>query len=331
MQGRVFSGIQPTHGIHLGNYLGAIRHWVPLQESYDCIYCIVDQHALTALQTPAELRRNTREAAAALIAAGVDPGRSILFVQSHVPAHSQLTWVLSCVARMGWLGRMTQFKEKAGKHREDAPVGLFTYPVLMAADILAYKATHVPVGEDQKQHLELARDIAGAFNRKFDAECFPSPEPMILGEATRVMSLRDGTRKMSKSDPSDQSRINLTDDADAIALKIRRAKSDSIMGVTYDPEARPEASNLLTIYAALSSRPRAEVEAEFRTTPFAEFKSRLADLAVERLAPIAGEMRRLQADPDHLDGVLREGAARAAAIAERVLGEVYDLVGFLKV
>lgn len=331
MQGRIFSGIQPTHGIHLGNYLGAIRHWVRLQGAYDCIYCLVDQHALTTLQAPEEMRRNTREAAAALLAAGVDPERSILFVQSHVAAHAQLAWVLSCVAPMGWLNRMTQFKEKAGKDRENAPVGLFTYPVLMAADILAYKATHVPVGEDQKQHLELARDLAGAFNRKFATELFPLPEPMILGEATRVMSLRDGTKKMSKSDPSDQSRINLTDDAGAIALKIRRAKSDSILGVTYDPENRPEASNLLTIYAALAERPRAEVEAEFRETPFAEFKARLAELAVEKLAPIAGEMRRLMADPGHIDSVLREGARRARALAGPVLDEAYDRVGFLKV
>jgi tryptophanyl-tRNA synthetase len=329
MQGRIFSGIQPTHGIHLGNYLGAIRHWVRLQESYDCIFCLVDQHALTTLQAPEEMRRNTREAAAALLAAGIDPQRSILFVQSNVAVHAQLAWVLSCVSPMGWLNRMTQFKEKAGKDRENAPVGLFTYPVLMAADILAYQATHVPVGEDQKQHLELARDVAGAFNRKFETDLFPLPEPMILGEATRVMSLRDGTKKMSKSDPSDQSRISLTDDADAIALKIRRAKSDSILGVSYDPQARPEASNLLTIFAALSDRPRAEVEAEHAGTSFSEFKTRLADLAVEKLAPIAGEMRRLLADPGHLDAILQSGAERASAIAGPVLSQAYERVGFL--
>jgi tryptophanyl-tRNA synthetase len=329
MQGRIFSGIQPTHGIHLGNYLGAIRHWVRLQESYDCIFCLVDLHALTTLQAPEEMRRNTREAAAALLAAGIDPQRSILFVQSNVAVHAQLAWVLSCVSPMGWLNRMTQFKEKAGKDRENAPVGLFTYPVLMAADILAYQATHVPVGEDQKQHLELARDVAGAFNRKFETDLFPLPEPMILGEATRVMSLRDGTKKMSKSDPSDQSRISLTDDADAIALKIRRAKSDSILGVSYDPQARPEASNLLTIFAALSDRPRAEVEAEHAGTSFSEFKTRLADLAVEKLAPIAGEMRRLLADPGHLDSILRSGAERALAIAGPVLRQTYERVGFL--
>jgi tryptophanyl-tRNA synthetase len=330
MKELVFSGIQPTHGIHLGNYLGAIRNWVALQADYDCIYCIVDQHALTILFAPDEMRANTREVAAALIASGIDPERSILFVQSNVPAHAQLAWVLNCVTPLGWLNRMTQFKEKAGRDREGAPVGLFAYPVLQAADILAYRATHVPVGEDQKQHLELSRDIAGSFNRRFGVDCFPLPEPMILGEATRVMSLRDGTKKMSKSDSSDQSRINLTDDADAIALKIRRAKSDSILGVSYDPQRRPEASNLLTIYAALADRSRAEVEAEFAGATFADFKTRLAEIAVERLSPIAAEMRRLMADPGHLDGVLRRGAERAKAIAAPVLEEVHDIVGFLR-
>ena len=287
MQGRVFSGIQPTSGIHLGNYLGAIRNWVTMQDGYDCIYCIVDLHALTALHSPDEMLGNTREVAAALLASGIDPKRAILFVQSNVPAHSQLAWIFNCVTPMGWLNKMTQFKEKAGKDREGAPVGLFDYPVLQAADILAYKATHVPVGEDQKQHLELSRNIAGAFNRKFAVDFFPLPEPMILGEATRVMSLRDGTKKMSKSDPSEQARISLIDDADAIAQKIKRAKSDSLPGITYDPDNRPEASNLLTIYAALDDRTRAEVEAEFAASSFSEFKGRLADLAVARLAPIA--------------------------------------------
>jgi tryptophanyl-tRNA synthetase len=254
-QGRVFSGIQPTSGVHLGNYLGAIRNWVALQDRYDCVYCIVDLHALTVLHDREAMLANTREMAAALLASGIDPARSILFVQSNVPAHAQLGWVFNCVTPMGWLSRMTQFKEKAGKDKENAAVGLFDYPVLQAADILAYRATHVPVGEDQKQHLELSRDIAGSFNRRFGVDYFPLPEPLILGEATRVMSLRDGTKKMSKSDPSEQSRVSLTDDADAIALKIRRAKSDSLTGVTYEPDARPEASNLLTIYAALSDRP----------------------------------------------------------------------------
>ena len=254
-----------------------------------------------------------------------------LFAQSSVPAHAQLAWVLSCVSPIGWLNRMTQFKEKAGKDRENAPVGLFTYPVLMAADILAYQATHVPVGEDQKQHLELARDIAGSFNRRFGVDLFPQPEPMILGEATRVMSLRDGTKKMSKSDSSEQSRISLSDDSDTIALKFRRAKSDSILGIGYDPESRPEASNLLTIFAALAERPRAEVETMYAGATFAEFKGHLADLAVEKLAPIAAEMRRLQADPGHLDRILRDGAERAAAIAEKVLAQAYEAVGFLRV
>ena len=330
MSARVVSGIQPTHGLHLGNYLGAIRHWVRLQESHECIYCIVDQHALTTLHDAEQMRSNTREVAAALLACGIDPERSILFVQSNVPAHAQLAWVLNCVTPLGWLNRMTQFKEKAGKHRENAPVGLYAYPVLQAADILAYKATLVPVGEDQKQHLELSRDIAGAFNRKFGTDYFPLPEPMIAGEATRVMSLRDGTRKMSKSDASDMSRINLTDDAATIARKIQRAKSDSILGIWYDPENRPEASNLLTIYAALADRPRAEVEAEFRNSPFAEFKKRLAELAVEKLSAINARMRELMADPGEIDRILRFGAERARAIADPILEEVYDLVGFLR-
>jgi tryptophanyl-tRNA synthetase len=331
MRGLVFSGIQPTSGIHLGNYLGAIRHWVRLQDEFDCIYCIVDQHALTTVHDPAAMRANTREVAAALLACGIDPKRSILFVQSHVPAHAQLAWVFNCVTPLGWLNRMTQFKEKAGKDRENAPVGLYAYPVLQAADILAYKATHVPVGEDQKQHLELARDIAASFNRRFAEGFFPLPEPMILGEATRVMSLRDGTKKMSKSDPSDQSRINLTDDAETIATKIRRAKSDSIEGVWVDEKNRPEATNLLTIYAALADRPRAEVEEEFRTTLFSTFKTKLAELCVEKLAPINAEMRGLLANPEHIDRVLADGAERARAIAEPILAEVYDRVGFLEV
>lgn len=329
MKGKVFSGIQPTHGIHIGNYLGAIRNWVAMQADYDCIFCIVDLHALTQLQDPAAMRANTREVAAALIASGIDPERSILFVQSNVPAHTELCWVFNCVAPMGWLNRMTQFKEKAGKDREGAPVGLFDYPVLQAADILVYKATHVPVGEDQKQHLELSRDIAGAFNRKFGEGFFPLPEPMILGEAARVMSLRDGTKKMSKSDPSDMSRINLTDDAEAIAGKIRKAKSDSIDGLSWDPQGRPEAANLITIYAALAGTTREAALAELGALQFSSFKARLADLAVERLAPIAAEMRRLQADPGHLDAVLRRGAERAAAIAEPIVREVHERVGFL--
>jgi tryptophanyl-tRNA synthetase len=330
MKGLIFSGIQPTGDLHLGNYLGAIRNWVALQNEYDCIYCVVDQHAITIPQKPEKLRAHSREVTAALLACGIDAERSILFIQSNVAAHAQLAWIFNCHTPLGWLNRMTQFKDKAGKHRDQAMAGLYTYPVLMAADILAYRATHVPVGEDQKQHLELSRDIAGAFNRYYGAEFFPIPEPLILGEATRVMSLRDGTKKMSKSDPSDMSRINLTDTADDIAGKIRKAKSDSVEGVGYDPSARPEASNLLTIYAALAGRPRADVEREFASAQFSAFKSRLADLAVERLAPIASEMRRLLSDPGHIDRILRNGAERAAAAARPVLDETYRMVGFLQ-
>jgi tryptophanyl-tRNA synthetase len=331
MDGRIFSGVQPTGNLHLGNYLGAIRNWVALQERYDSIFCIVDMHAITMPPwDPEALRAQTREVAAAYIAAGIDPSRCVIFVQSHVPAHAQLAWVFNCVAAIGWLNRMTQFKDKAGKDREGAMAGLYVYPVLMAADVLAYRATHVPVGEDQKQHLELMRDIAGAFNRRYDVDFFPLPEPLILGTATRVMSLRDGTAKMSKSDPSDYARINLTDDADTIARKVRRAKSDSEMGLSYEPERRPEAANLLNIYAALAEEPREAVIERFAASSFADFKKTLADLAVAKLAPIAGEMRRLLAEPDHIDGILRAGAQRAAAMASDNLAQVYDIVGFLR-
>lgn len=329
MTGRIFSGVQPTHGLHLGNYLGAIRNWVALQNDYECIYCIVDLHALTAVQDPDAMRQNTREVAAALLAAGIDPKRSILFVQSNVLAHTELCWIFNCVTPMGWLNRMTQFKEKAGKNRENAPVGLFDYPVLQAADILAYKATHVPVGEDQKQHLELSRDIAGAFNRKFAEGFFPLPEPLILGEATRVMSLRDGTKKMSKSDASDLSRLNLTDGPDAIALKLQKAKSDSLDGLSVDPENRPEATNLLTIYAALTERPLKEVAETFAGAQFSGFKRELADVAVAKLAPMADEMRRLLDDPAQIDAILADGAARANAIAEPIMAAVRDRIGLL--
>ncbi|MGF1474786.1 MAG: tryptophan--tRNA ligase [Geminicoccaceae bacterium] len=328
MKGRIFSGVQPTHGLHLGNYLGAIRNWVRLQDDYECIYCVVDQHALTTMHDPGAMRANSREVAAALIASGIDPKRSILFVQSAVPGHSQLAWIFNCVTPLGWLNRMTQFKEKAGKQRENAPVGLFAYPVLQAADILVHKATHVPVGEDQKQHLELSRDIALAFNHRFQEGFFPTPEPLILGEASRVMSLRDGTKKMSKSDSSDMSRINLTDDADLIAKKIQKAKSDSIEGFADNLDERPEAANLLTIYAALANRDRANVIDEFSSAQFSTLKKALADLAVDRLAPLADEMRRLMAEPDHLDRVLAEGAERADASARPVVREAYELVGF---
>lgn len=324
---RVFSGIQPTGNLHLGNYLGAIRHWVKMQEDYDCIFGIMDLHAITVPQDPQHLRRSIRELAAALIASGIDTNKSILFPQSTVSAHAELGWILNCHTPLGWLNRMTQFKEKAGKKRDNAPLGLFGYPVLQAADILIYHATHVPVGEDQKQHLELSRDIAGAFNRAYDKEFFHLPEPLIQGEATRVMSLKDGTKKMSKSDPSALSRIDLTDDEDAIAKKFRKAKSDMIEGISYDPENRPEASNLLTIYAALEDRPRKAVEAEFASSSFADFKKQLTDLAVAKLAPITSKMRILMEDPETLDRTLAHGTDRAQEIAEGHLKEIKKVVG----
>ena len=330
---RIFSGIQPTGNLHLGNYLGAIRNWVALQHDYECIFCIVDLHALTQPQDPDELRAATREVTAAYIAAGIDPERCIIFNQSMVSAHAELGWLLGCLTPLGWLNRMTQFKEKAGKQREMAGLGLYAYPVLMAADILLYKATHVPVGEDQKQHVELARDIAGAFNRRYERDFFPLPEPQIFGEATRVMSLRDGTRKMSKSDTSDYSRINMTDDAELIALKIRRAKTDPEplpTGITA-LEARPEADNLVGIYAALAGISREAALAGFGEKNFSTFKEALSALSVEVLGRIGGEMRRLLADPGHIDGVLRRGAERAAAIAMPVLREVQDITGLLRV
>jgi tryptophanyl-tRNA synthetase len=330
---RVFSGVQPTGNLHLGNYLGAIRKFVTLQHEHECLYCIVDLHAITVWQEPAALRDQTLEIAAAYLAAGIDPGRSIIFHQSAVRAHAELGWIFNCVARMGWLNRMTQFKDKAGKDKERASVGLFVYPNLMAADILAYKATMVPVGEDQTQHLELARDIAAKFNNDFGAEgFFPLPEPLIRGPGARVMSLRDGTAKMSKSDPSDLSRITLTDDADAIANKIRKAKSDpEPLPETVEGLAeRPEARNLVGIYAALAGCSDADVLAEFGGKGFGVFKPALADLAVEKLAPISAEMRRLRADPAFLEGVLHDGAARADALAAPILAEVKRIVGFLR-
>ena len=339
---RIFSGVQPTGNLHLGNYLGAIRNFVRLQDDFDCIFCVVDLHAITVWQDPAELSRHTREVTAAYLAAGIDPKRNIIFNQSQVPQHAELTWIFNCVARLGWLNRMTQFKEKAGKHRENASVGLYDYPVLMAADILAYKATHVPVGEDQKQHLELTRDIAQKFNHDFGVDCFPVVEPLIQGEATRVMSLRDGSRKMSKSDPSDMSRITMSDDAEAVAQKIRRAKTDPDAlpgpGVLDDqgrlPDAaeaaRPEAFNLLRIYAALADKTLAETLAEFEGNQFSHFKAVLTDLAVATLGPVGAEMKRLMEDPGQVDATLAEGAARAREIAEPILDEVRDIVGFLR-
>ena len=324
--------MQPTNTLHLGNYLGALKNWVRLQETMDCIYCVVDMHAITAESNPKALADATREVTAAYVACGVDPAQSILFNQSKVHEHAELAWIFNCVARMGWLGRMTQFKEKAGKHRENASVGLFVYPNLMAADILAYKATHVPVGEDQKQHLELARDIAQKFNNDYDVPgFFPLPEPVITGPATRVMSLRDGTKKMSKSDESDYSRINLTDDAEAIAQKIRKARTDPapLPDSEKELEGRPEAENLMNIYAALADEPRSAVVARFAGAQFSTFKNELADLAVSKLVPIATEMRRLLADPAEIDAWLRRGAGKASAIAHPIVSEVKRIVGFV--
>ena len=328
---RIFSGVQPTGNLHLGNYLGAIRNFVDLQNKYECIYCVVDLHAITVWQEPKKLASNTREVTASFLAAGVNPESSIIFNQSQVLAHAQLAWIFNCVARLGWLNRMTQFKEKAGKQRENASVGLYAYPNLMAADILTYKANHVPVGEDQKQHLELTRDIAQKFNNDFGVEFFPEVKPLILGEATRVMSLRDGSKKMSKSDLSDQSRISFTDTEDEISRKIRRAKTDpevlpmDISGL----RSRPEAANLVGIFAALSGQTSSEVLKDFGGRGFGVFKPALADLAIEKLAPISGEMRRLLGDPGYIDAVLADGAERARAIADPILAEITEIVGLV--
>ncbi|NYZ12978.1 tryptophan--tRNA ligase [Azospirillum sp. RWY-5-1] len=329
---RIFSGMQPTRQLHLGNYLGALRNWVALQNSYECIFCVVDLHALTLPQEPDVLRNNIREVAAAYIAAGIDPAKNILFNQSFVPQHAELSWILSCHAPIGWLNRMTQFKEKAGKQRDMANLGLYAYPVLMAADILLYKATHVPVGEDQKQHLELSRDIAGAFNRAYNVEFFPLPDPMIMGEATRVMSLRDGTKKMSKSDESEYSRINMTDDADTIAQKIRRAKTDPepLPDNVSDLEKRPEADNLVTIFAALSGETREQTIQRFAGAQFSAFKAALVEAAVEHLAPITRRMQELLDDKAQIDAILRQGGERALAIADANLREVKDIIGLLR-
>ncbi len=406
---RILSGVQPTGNLHLGNYLGAIRNWVGLQDSHECLFMLADLHAITVPQNPADLTRNTRETAAAYIACGIDPKKSAIFPQSAVTMHSELAWILNCHTPLGWLNRMTQFKEKASileapeahkmledksnstldaltetgrqlnefcaltpdlkgsaagtemlaklskvvgllqkeflldqtnkknlskeisKRTDAAQLGLYAYPVLMAADILGYHATHVPVGEDQKQHLELARDIAGAFNRAYGTEFFPLPEPLIIGAATRVMSLKDGTKKMSKSDPSDLSRITLTDDADAIAKKIRKAQADSIEGITYDEKNRPAVANLLTIFAALSDSTPEAIASEYASAQNSTFKNALADLAVEKLSPITTRMRDLMDDHSTLDKLLKDGANRAREIATPIFEETQKMVGFLKV
>ena len=330
---RIFSGIQPSGIPQLGNYLGAVRNWVALQDSHECLYCVVDLHAITAWQDPKTLAQQTRELAASLLACGIDPTKHILFNQSAVHAHLRLAWIFNCVARMGWLNRMTQFKEKAGKDRENVSTGLFTYPNLMAADILVYHATRVPVGDDQRQHLELANDISQKFNHDYGVNFFPQIEAMIMGPAARVMSLRDGAKKMSKSDPSEQSRINLTDTADEITLKIRRAKTDpaplpsEIDGL----DGRPEARNLVGIYAALTDTDHAGVLREHGGKGFGDFKKSLTDLLVAKLGPIASETTRLLADPGAIEAVLRDGARRAEALATPIAEEAERLVGFLKI
>ena len=342
---RVFSGIQPTGNLHLGNYLGAIVRFVEMQASHECIYCVVDLHAITQDRAvwggPRALRHSTLEVTAAFLAAGIDAEKNIVFNQSQVPEHAELAWIFNCVARLGWLNRMTQFKEKAGKDREAASVGLYAYPNLMAADILAYRATHVPVGEDQKQHLELSRDIAQKFNNDFadaireagyEDGFFPLPEPLITGPATRVMSFKDGTKKMSKSDPSDLSRINLTDSADAISKKIRKARTDP-EPLPSEPEGlkdRPEAANLVGIYAALAETTVDNVLKDFGGSQFSVFKPALADLAVEKLSPVGAEMNRLMADKDYIKSVLADGAARAHAIAEPIYKDVKKVIGFVQ-
>ena len=338
---RVFSGMQPTGNLHLGNYLGAMLNWIHMQDTHECIYCVVDMHAITVWQEPKELRKAIIDVTASYLACGLDPKKSIIFNQSQVAEHAELAWMLNCSARMGWLNRMTQFKEKAGKDKEAASVGLFVYPILMAADILGYHATHVPVGEDQKQHLELARDIANKFNLDYgdaireagiaDGIFFPPPEPFITGPATRVMSLRDGTKKMSKSDPSDLSRLNLTDDADAIAKKIRKAKTDP-EPLPSDKEGlkgRPEAENLTGIYAALAGETVDKVLAQYGGGQFSVFKNALADLAVARLSPVGDAIKRLQADPSYVESVLKDGSDRARAIAAPIARKARAIVGFI--
>ena len=331
----VLSGMQPTNTLHLGNYLGALKNWVRMQNEMPCLFCVVDMHAMTqesGYAHPTEMTRATREVTAAYIAAGVDPVKTPIFNQSRVPEHGELAWIFNCVARLGWMDRMTQFKEKAGKDKERASVGLYTYPVLMAADILVYRATHVPVGEDQKQHLELARDIAAKFNNDYKVpDFFPQPEPVITGAATRVMSLRDGSKKMSKTEPSDMSRINLTDDADTIADKIKRARTDpdALPDSKDGLKGRPEAENLLNIYAALSDQTLDATIAQFAGQQFSAFKPALAELTVAKLSPITTEMRRLLGDPAEIDRILKNGADKARAIATPIMDEVKKTVGFV--
>ncbi len=329
---RIFSGIQPSGHLTLGNYLGALKRFVERQnDGIETIYCLVDLHAVTVWQDPEALRQQTREAAAAFMAAGIDPGRSILFNQSQVPAHAELGWLMNCVARLGWMNRMTQFKDKAGKNSENVSLGLYAYPALMAADILAYHATHVPVGDDQKQHVELTRDIAAKFNHDYGVDFFPLPEPVIEGPATRVMSLRDGSKKMSKSDPSDASRINLTDDADTIAQKFRKARTDAdpLPGSMDGLKDRPEARNLVNIYAALSGETQDQVLAQFEGQGFGTFKPALADVAVSVLAPISTRMTQFLADPAEIDRILGQGAVKAEAISAPITARTREIMGMI--
>ena len=328
----VFSGVQPTGDIHLGNYLGAIKQFLNFQNDADSIFCIVDQHAITVFQDPEELKQNVYSVLSIFLACGLDPKKCILFNQSAVREHSVLSWYLSCTARVGWLNRMTQFKDKAGKNRDNASLGLYAYPVLMAADILLYHADKVPVGDDQKQHLELTRDIATKFNHDFGVDFFPITEPVIGGPAARVMSLRDGSKKMSKSDPSDLSRINMSDDADSIAQKFRKAKTDpdALPSEEAGLENRPEARNLVAIYAALQDQSLDEVLNDIGGKQFSEFKPMLIDRAVATLSPISAEMNRLMQEPDEIDRVLADGAERARKIAQPILNQTYDIMGLLR-
>lgn len=329
MKPRIMSGVQPTGNLHLGNYLGAIKQWVALQHTHECLFCIVDLHAITIPQDPAYLRQSTYDTTALYVACGIDPSKAIIFNQSTVPQHGELAWILGCMTPLGWLNRMTQFKEKAGKHKEQSGLGLYSYPVLMAADILLYHATHVPVGEDQKQHLELARDIAGSFNHRYGKEYFTLPEPLILGEATRVMGLRDGTKKMSKSDSSDFSRIHLTDTPDIIAAKIKKAKSDMLEGITYDETNRPEASNFLNIYIALTGEKREKVYEQFHSYGFSDFKQRLIEVLVSELSPIRERFEILHREQHYLNSLLASGAERAMTIAGKTMKHVKEIIGLV--
>lgn len=332
MTARILSGVQPTNALHIGNYLGAIRNWVKLQDQYECLFCIVDLHALTNAPSPQVLRSNIHAVAAAYIACGIHPDSNYIFNQSQVPGHAELAWVFNCVTPLGWLNRMTQFKDKAGKHKDQAVLGLYAYPVLQAADILLYKAARVPVGEDQRQHIELARDIAGAFNRKYEQDYFPMPDLENLGSPMRIMSLRDGTKKMSKSDTSDYSRIHLDDDADLIALKIRKAKTDTLpIPETADElEERPEAQNLVDLYAYFTDQKAQDVCNQYKGANFSTFKSALTDVAVTHMGPITSKYKDLLKDTHHLDQILSRGRDYARTISEQTIREVYELIGLLR-